>query len=381
LGPDFFFEENKVFGRRSSRFVTLLRKTAGVVPHALTTSFFNFASAFPSRARCALAPVPHPPQPLPRLVVGEAEPNPGGFVVAWERAERGLPLDDDTVAEVGLDGALCRVPDVVLLMAELHRVCIPGARVRAALPPTARQLAGADPRAVRIVTPTTLACFAETAVERPLAFEVESSAETPDGSAVILRVCKQRVSGFHASRIDLGCGSLPRAGYLGIDRFAGPAVGIVRDIECHGLPFGDDTISHVNACHFLEHMGDVVFVMNEIHRVCCHDARVDIVVPTMLGPWAAADPTHRHLFNARTFQYFERGGLQWRRSPKSAAIRSRFARSVHMRQVLETPSATARRSRPGQARFAWRLRRPWTGPMGCDFRHLRLEREPLSRLA
>lgn len=51
--------------------------------------------------------------------------------------------------------------------------------------------------------------------------------------------------------------------------------------------------------------------MNEIHRVCCNGAIVDLNVPSLLGPYAAADPTHARLFNARTFSYFEPGKGQY----------------------------------------------------------------------
>src|SRR4029079_9092635 len=88
-----------------------------------------------------------------------------------------------------------------------------------------------------------------------------------------------------------------------------PGVDVVRDIERHGLPFSDSTVTHVWSSHFLEHVHNLVFVMNEIHRVCCDDALVELSVPTLLGPWAAADPTHVRLFNARTFQYFEKDGV------------------------------------------------------------------------
>src|SRR4029079_7191486 len=89
-----------------------------------------------------------------------------------------------------------------------------------------------------------------------------------------------------------------------------PGVDVVRDIERHGLPFSDSTVTHVWSSHFLEHVHNLVFVMNEIHRVCCNDALVEIEVPTLLGPWAAADPTHVRLFNARSFKYFEEQGIE-----------------------------------------------------------------------
>jgi len=105
-------------------------------------------------------------------------------------------------------------------------------------------------------------------------------------------------------RLDLGCGHACKPGFIGIDRASIPGV-IQRDIERHGLPFCDSSVDEVNCSQFLEHVRDVVFVMNEIWRVCKPGARVHIAVPHSSTPQAFQDPTHVSFFNEYSWRYFE----------------------------------------------------------------------------
>ncbi len=265
----------------------LLRKAAMLVPHTLALALFNFGSAL-RKAAPAATPVPRDAEAVPLLTLHEIA--------------RGLPFSDATVASISFDG-LELVEDAVAAMKEIQRVAQPNARVELTW-----RGRWAHPAQRRIVTPEMLD-----------AFEGFRSVEL-DANRAILATAGAPPRLPHPRRIDLGCGAAKRDGYTGVDMAALPGVDIVRDVERLGLPFSNDTIEAVHAAHFLEHVRDVVFVMNEIHRVCCDGAEVEIVVPTLLGPWAAGDPTHVRLFNARTFGYFT---SETRES--YAGIRGRFA--------------------------------------------------------
>jgi len=108
----------------------------------------------------------------------------------------------------------------------------------------------------------------------------------------------------HDLKLDLGCGEAKRPGYVGIDRTPAPGVDIVRDIE-RGLPFCDNSVVEVNCSHVLEHIQDLIFVMNEIWRVCRPGAIVHVEVPHSGTPQAFQDPTHVRYFNEYSFGYFE----------------------------------------------------------------------------
>ena len=295
-----FYEDNPFLRRRSSRVLGLLRKTLMAVPQAIAFAFTNFAAAYPR------ASSPHPPVPVAHTTADLVLDH-------WPRhpetgAERGLPYSDSSAQRIDVGEALNSVADLVFAMKEIHRVCVPGGQVVVATEP--RDIA-ADPTILRTVTRDTLTFFTDS--EHPLrarAERVSAAGLFRIESASTLRAIKQETPRV-PTRIDIGSGTKLRPGYDGIDLVALPGVTIVRDVDRHGLPFSDSSISHVYTAHFLEHTSHLVFVMNEIHRVCCHNAIVEISVPSLLGPYAAADPTHRRLFNARTFSYFEADGQEY----------------------------------------------------------------------
>jgi hypothetical protein len=56
----------------------------------------------------------------------------------------------------------------------------------------------------------------------------------------------------------------------------------------------------------LEHINDVPALMEELYRICKHDAVVKIRVPYFKSTAAFKDPTHKSFFTERTFEYFDR---------------------------------------------------------------------------
>jgi len=262
----------------------LLRKLARLLPDSIAFVLFNFGSSFAAAAP-ATEPEPDAPAAVPHLRLD-----------TWPA--HGLPHSDSVADELTFGGYEF-VDDPLFAMRELHRVGRNGARLTL-------ELHGrwCDPLQKRVATSEALAPF------------VEDSARARElGVAGLfrLREFQERHATFevvkgagaaHPRRLDLGCGPNKRAGFTGIDILSLPGVDLVRDVDRHGLPFSDGTIAAVHSAHFLEHVRDLVFVMNEIHRVCADGAIVTLVVPTLLGPWAAADPTHVRLFNARSFGYF-----------------------------------------------------------------------------
>jgi hypothetical protein len=277
----------------------LLRKLARLLPDSIAFVLFNFGSSF-ATADSVSEPVPGAPAPVPHLRLD-----------TWPA--HGLPYSDSVADELTFGGYEL-VDDPLFAMRELHRVGRNGARLTL-------ELRGrwCDPLQKRVATREALAPFVEDSARarelgvsglfRLLDFhEQHATLEVVKGAGIA-----------HPHRIDLGCGPNKRAGFTGIDILALPGVDIVRDVDRDGLPFSDDTIAAVHSAHFLEHVRDLVFVMNEIHRVCTYGAIVTLVVPTLLGPWAAADPTHVRLFNARSFGYFTGG-----EAPGYAGITARF---------------------------------------------------------
>ena len=133
----------------------------------------------------------------------------------------------------------------------------------------------------------------------------------------LLRAMVARIRGVHAvwellrvadepepRCIDLGCGGTKqRATALGIDRHPHPGVDVLVDLE-RGLPFANRALDQVFAVHFLEHIHNLLGLMNEIHRILVPDGVLHVIVPNCTFVNAIADPTHVRFFHQQTFKYF-----------------------------------------------------------------------------
>jgi len=108
-------------------------------------------------------------------------------------------------------------------------------------------------------------------------------------------------------KLDLGCGDKKRndfPGFIGIDSYPHPCVDIVRDIEKQGLPFGDYTIDFIYASHFMEHIGDLIFVMEEIWRVLKRNGILELICPKWDTQYATGHPDHKRLIHPFLWDYW-----------------------------------------------------------------------------
>jgi len=80
-------------------------------------------------------------------------------------------------------------------------------------------------------------------------------------------------------KIDIGCGNNKRKGFIGIDYVASSCVDYVLDLSHEPLPFEDRSVCHVYSSHFLEHIPAPNHIFQEIGRVCCDGAKIEIYTP------------------------------------------------------------------------------------------------------
>ena len=94
-------------------------------------------------------------------------------------------------------------------------------------------------------------------------------------------------------RLDLGCGPCKQPGHVGIDQYPFPGVDVQRDLR-RGLPFDDDSVDSIHSQHTLEHLQgeDLIFVIEEMWRVCKAGAEWTIIVPDATSPNMHKDPMH-----------------------------------------------------------------------------------------
>jgi len=112
-----------------------------------------------------------------------------------------------------------------------------------------------------------------------------------------------------------------------IDPLAKPDV--VHDLSVIPWPFADDQFKEVSAHHVLEHLDDLMQIMNELHRICKPDGIVYIEVPHH-SSWFANTPTHKLRFNAFAFDGWCVGTQTWKKGLKFIMVKKEitFHRSI-----------------------------------------------------
>lgn len=105
--------------------------------------------------------------------------------------------------------------------------------------------------------------------------------------------------------LHLGCGKKKYPGAFGVDAGAHAAADLQWNLDQRPWPLPDDTFSLVYMVSILEHVEDVIGVMEEVHRVGRPGAEVRIYAPFASSHHLWTDPTHRRGFTANSFKYFD----------------------------------------------------------------------------
>ncbi len=108
-------------------------------------------------------------------------------------------------------------------------------------------------------------------------------------------------------KLNIGCGKDVKQGYVNVDYVKTPGVDLVLDIEKTPYPFKDNTFEEVVAFNILEHVRELVPVMEEIHRISRNGGVIKIKVPHYNQHLAYTDPTHVRFFSPETFNFFTSG--------------------------------------------------------------------------
>lgn len=320
----FIFEDNAKFMRKSPFAVVLIiKKIFQAFYNAFLFSFLNYSQSFPENNSKVEMPNADLPQKNMRLYLGDGAPMDGFVKVSRfqtpdsnivRNIEQGLPFSENTVAELYIDNIFIYVKDIIFTLNELYRVCQPNALIKIRTLTNNSPSNYTDPTQLRVVNIQLFKALGNndeaylnygfTGHFKMISLTVN---EADEFTYIDLSVKKtgNQVSG--SKKVDLGCGFNKIDGCLGLDQYPSKCVDIVRNIEKNGLPFSDNTVEYIHAHQFMEHLDNFIFVMNEIYRVCCHNAIVNISVPTLINPYALADPTHKRFFNVRSFtNYFEK---------------------------------------------------------------------------
>lgn len=106
------------------------------------------------------------------------------------------------------------------------------------------------------------------------------------------------------SILHLGCGRNKIADSLGVDIAPSPAVDLIWDLNKIPWPLPTASFDKVYLIDVLEHLDNVISVMEEVHRVSKEGATVFIQSPFASSFRVWADPSHRRGFTSTSFRYF-----------------------------------------------------------------------------
>jgi predicted SAM-dependent methyltransferase len=108
-------------------------------------------------------------------------------------------------------------------------------------------------------------------------------------------------------KINIGSGFKRFDGFLNVDDDPIVEPDYVVNLEGGKLPFEDSSVEAVIAHHVLEHIGQgFIPLMQELYRVCCHGAILDIRVPHHFHELFINDPTHKRPITVEGMRLFSK---------------------------------------------------------------------------
>lgn len=93
-------------------------------------------------------------------------------------------------------------------------------------------------------------------------------------------------------------------GAIGLDRSLNTRADVIADLDRFPYPLRDSSFGEVRAVHVIEHVSDIIRMMEEIHRVLAPGGRVFIATPHYTDFSSFCDPTHRWHLNSFSLRYF-----------------------------------------------------------------------------
>ena len=104
-------------------------------------------------------------------------------------------------------------------------------------------------------------------------------------------------------KIDIGCGSAKKLGFIGLDISKLPGVDIVADIQ-KNIPLKDNSVEEIYCANVLHHISDWKTALKEMHRVLKVNGILELLVPHFTHN-RAYNPFHKHHFSLHCFDYFD----------------------------------------------------------------------------
>ena len=105
--------------------------------------------------------------------------------------------------------------------------------------------------------------------------------------------------------LNIGCGEKDFPDCVNVDIRHTYITHLIYDLEKFPYPFEDNEFENIYAYDILEHLTDVMAVMEELHRILKVGGKLFIRTNNWRFENAFTDPTHKHFFTLRSFDYFD----------------------------------------------------------------------------
>lgn len=112
-------------------------------------------------------------------------------------------------------------------------------------------------------------------------------------------------------RLNLGCGTNHKPGWVNVDCQPGPGVDVVYDLELGAPPWPNESVDDMLLSHVLEHLRQPLRVMEKLWAIAKPDCKLTIRVPHGASDDAWEDPTHVRPCFLQSFGYFSQP-YHWR---------------------------------------------------------------------
>src|SRR5205814_4829400 len=107
--------------------------------------------------------------------------------------------------------------------------------------------------------------------------------------------------------LDVGCGRAKFAGATGIDFAAAADADVRHDLNRFPYPLPEAAFDVILMRNVIEHLHDVVALMEEVHRVGRDGADVIVTTPHFSSLYSYQDPTHVRHLAYDSLEYFTEG--------------------------------------------------------------------------
>jgi SAM-dependent methyltransferase len=104
--------------------------------------------------------------------------------------------------------------------------------------------------------------------------------------------------------LDIGCGINKYPGAIGMDLNPRTNADVIADLDQFPFPFRDNSFREVRAMHVIEHVANVIRVVEEMHRMLVPGGLAVIVTPHYTDYSSYGDPTHRWHLNSFALRNF-----------------------------------------------------------------------------